>query len=343
MNFCSDNVAGAAPEILAALVAAAQGTAPSYGADPVTARLHRRLETLFGTALAAFPVATGTAANALALAALVPPYGAVFCHEGAHINTDECGAPEAMTGGAKLIALPGAHGKLDPATLEAVLRRGHGGGVHHVQPALVSLTQGTEAGTMYQPDEIAAMSAIAHHHGLSVHMDGARFANAVAALGIDAAAASWRVGVDVLSLGATKNGALAAEVVIFFKPEQAHDFGFRRKRAGHLVSKQRFLSSQLDAYFTDDLWLRLAGHANAMAMRLARGLMTIPGAVLINPVEINEIFVALPEPVIAGLLEAGFDFYRWEGSVVRLVTAFNTDPASVDALVVTARRLADRG
>lgn len=339
MNFMSDNVAGAAPEILAALTAANQGAAPSYGADEWTRRLTARLSALFEREVAVFPVATGTAANALALAAVTPPWGSIYCHAEAHIQADECGAPEMYTGGAKLVPLDGAHGKLDPDRLSAALGRAPKGFVHAVQPAALSLTQATEAGTVYSPAEIAALSAIAAHHGLRVHMDGARFANAVASLGCSPADVTWRAGVDVLSFGATKNGALGAEAVVFFDRDLSEDFGYRRKRAAHLFSKMRFLSAQLDAYLTDGLWLRLAGHANRMARRLADGLSALPGAAPVHPVEANELFIALPEPVIAGLETAGFGFYRWDGPVLRLVTAWNTEQAHVDALVATARKL----
>ena len=341
MIFTSDNVTGAAPEILEALMRAMQaGPMPSYGADPISARLERRLAELFETEVAVFPVAPGSAADALALATLCPPYGAIYCHHDAHINTDECGAPEAFTGGAKLVGLPGAHGKLEAATLEAALAKAPFGFVHAVQPAALSLTQATEAGTVYTPDEVRALADIARRHGLPVHMDGARFANALARLGCTPAELTWKAGVDVLSFGATKNGALAAEAVVVFKPELVRDFAFRRKRGGHLFSKMRVLSAQLDAYVADGLWLRLAAHANAMADRLAAGLARVPGAALRDPVEANEIFVALPEAVTAGLLDKGYQFYRWEGPVVRLVTSWATRAEDVDALVADAVALA---
>ncbi len=230
MNFASDNVTGASPEILAALAAANQGAAMPYGADAITRRLEQRFADLFEHEVAVFPVATGTAANALALACLTPAFGAIYCHEEAHIATDECGAPEFFTGGAKLVTCPGEHGKLVP---EALAPRIAGAGiVHNVQPAVVSITQETEAGTVYQPAEIAALSALARAHGLALHMDGARFANAVVSLGCAPADITWRAGVDALSFGATKNGALAAEAVVFFDPKRAASFGFRRKRGG---------------------------------------------------------------------------------------------------------------
>lgn len=341
MNFCSDNVSGAAPEILAAIVAANGGPRMPYGADDLSARVEARLREVFETDCQVFLVATGTAANALALAALVPPYGAVFCHRESHVNVDECGAPEFYTGGAKLIALDGDHARIDAAQLHAAAAPpAHG--VHGVQPAAVSLTQATEAGTVYAPDRLEALCAAARDRGLKVHMDGARFANAVAALGYAPADLSWRAGVDVLSFGASKNGALAAEAIVVFDPAVAAAVGFRRKRGGHLFAKARLLAAQFDAYLTDGLWLRLATHANAVARRLGDGLAALPGIRLVHPVETNQVFVDLPEPAIAGLERAGFRFYRWgaaDAARLRLVTAFDTRPEDVDALIAEAARL----
>ena len=341
MNFASDNVTGVSPEILEAIAAANHGAAAPYGEDEITKRLKTKLAELFEHEVAILPVATGTASNSLALAAFVPPWGAVLCHEDAHIAVDEINAPEFFTGGAKLVSLPGTDGKLQAATLEAQLPGGLGV-VHHAQPAAISLTQATEAGTVYRPAEIAALTEIAHRYGLVAHMDGARFGNAVVSTGATPADLTWRAGIDVLSFGATKNGALAAEVVILFDPAKAKDLPFRRKRVGHLFSKMRYLSAQLDAYITNDLWLRNAAHANRAAARLVTGLAQLPDVHLRHPVEANEIFIELPEPVIDGLLAQGFFFYRWDGNCIRLVTAFDTTDASVDALVAAARALAAR-
>lgn len=337
MNFASDNVTGAAPEILAALAAANAGTAAPYGADAITARLTQRFAAVFEHDVAIFPVATGTAANALALAALTPPWGVVYCHEAAHVLVDECGAPEFFSGGAKLVGIAGAAGKITPEAVAARLKTG--GSVHHAPAAAISLSQSTEAGTVYTAAEIAALGTLARRHGLGLHLDGARFANAVAALGCAPADLTWRAGVDVLSFGATKNGALAAEAVVFFDPQKAADFAFRRKRGGHLLSKMRFLSVQLEAYLAADLWLRNARHANAMAARLGLGLERLAGARLRYPVAANAVFVDLPEQAIRALAAAGFGFYRWGGeaaSCLRLVTAFDTRAAAVDRLVATA-------
>ncbi|MCG5240963.1 low specificity L-threonine aldolase [Azospirillum doebereinerae] len=335
-DFRSDNVAGAAPEVITALATASTGQAAPYGNDALTARVTERLSAIFETQVAVFPVATGTAANALALSALAPPFGAIYCYEEAHITVDECGAPEFFTGGAKLVPLPGAHGKLTPDTVARAVARAGVGVVHKVQPSALSLTQATEAGTVYRPDEVEALVEVAHAGGMAVHMDGARFANAVARLGCAPAALTWKAGVDVLTLGGTKGGCLAAEAVVFFNPAMAEDFGYARKRGGHLVSKTRFLSAQLDAWLADELWLRLSGHANTMADRLAAGLGKLPGVVLEYPVEANELFVRLPESTIAALEAAGFGFYRWDDGLVRLVTAFDTPATSVDAFLKIA-------
>lgn len=343
MNFCSDNVAGASPEILAHLSTVNEGPATPYGEDPVTARVEAALAAAFERApdeIASFPVATGTAANALCLATAVPPHGAVLCHRDAHINVDECGAPELFTGGAKLIPLDGDAAKLTPATVAAYLAGGWAGVVHHSQPACLSITQATEAGAVYTVDEVAALAEVAHAHGLALHMDGARFANALVANGCTAADMTWRAGVDLLSFGATKNGALAAEAAICFRPELAEGFGFRRKRAGHLFSKMRFLSAQLEAYLADDLWLRNATHANAMARRLGEGLAEAPGVRLADPVAANEVFLHLPDALAERLRARGFDFYPWGAGGAdchRFVTAWNTAPEDVALLIETAR------
>jgi threonine aldolase len=343
MNFCSDNVAGVAPEIMAAIEKANHGAMPSYGADAITQRVERRLGEIFERQVWAFPVTTGTAANALALSTLTPPYGAIYCHPEAHIMVDECGAPELYTGGAKLVTIEGEGGKLGARDVAAALENPRAGDVHHVQPAAVSLTQASECGTVYRPAEVAAISAVAKAHKVKLHMDGARFANAVAHLKASPAEITWKAGVDVLSFGATKNGALAAEAVVFFDKDLAASFGFRRKRAGHLISKMRFVSAQLDAYLEDDLWLKLATHANAMAQELVSGLKAIPGAHLLHAVEANEIFIRLPLEIVAGLRRAGFDFYDWPGAApgtIRLVTSFVTRAEDVAAFVATAKSLA---
>ena len=258
MNFTSDNASGIAPAILEAIVAANAGTAAAYGADSYSRRAQDLLSEIFERPITAFLVSTGTAANALALGSLAAPWSAVFCHEEAHIHDDECGAPELFTGGAKLVGIPGEGGKITPDALGETLARFPRGLVKTVQPGALSLSQATEAGTIYSPEEISALSAIAGSVGMAVHMDGARFANALVELGTSPAEMSWRAGVDVLSFGATKNGAMGCEAVIFFEPERAANFAFQRKRGGQTLSKGRFLGAQMAAYLEDGLWLKLA-------------------------------------------------------------------------------------
>lgn len=335
MNFCSDNVTGVSPEIFAALAAANEGSAASYGADEITARLTQHLASIFEHEVIVLPMISGTVSNALALASIVPPWGQVYAHDQAHIVTHECGALGFFAGGAQIHGIASSNGKISAEQLTALLPGGKGL-VYAMQPSAVSLTQATEAGTVYNTQEIAAIASLAREHGLALHMDGARFANAVAALDVAPAEITWKAGVDVLSFGATKNGAMGAEALIFFDAKKAEECAFRRMRSGHLVSKMRFLSAQLDAYLTDDLWLRNARHANAMARRLGNGLAQIPGIKLRHPVEANEVFPELPELMIAHLQASGFLFQRWDGNCIRLVTAFNTDPAHVDAFIAAA-------
>jgi threonine aldolase len=345
MNFVSDNTAGVTPEVLAALARVNDGRAGNYGSDHVTKRLTEVLSGLFEREVAVFPVGTGTAANSLTLATLTPHYGAVLCHEGAHIYEDECGAPEFFSGGAKLVPIAGAHGKLTPDAVEQMLARFHRGDVHHVQPAVVSLTQATERGTTYSPSEVAAIARVAKTRDMAVHIDGARFANALAFLKCTPAELTWKAGVDAMSFGVTKDGALAAEAAIFFDPTRAADFEYRRKRGGHLFSKMRFFSAQIEAMIEDGLWLRLAAHANAMAARLAAGIAGLPGFALEHPVEANEVFARLPsKAAMQALLAAGAKFYPWgpmsERPLVRLVCAFATRETEVDEFLVAAKRVA---
>lgn len=344
MNFRSDNEVGAHPGIIEAVGRAfTAGTAPSYGADDWTQDVERRLRDIFEKPdLVAFPVATGTAANSLALACCAPSWGAIYCHPEAHISVDEANAPEFFTAGAKLCPVPGPAGRIDQKKLAEALAQPVYGVVHHPQPAAVSITQATECGTVYGPDDIAAIATTTHRHGLKLHMDGARFANALSFVGCSAAELSWMAGVDVLSFGATKNGAIAAEAVIFFDPTLARGFEFRRKRGGHLVSKMRFLSAQLDAYLSDGLWLSNARHANAMARRLVAGLTPLKGTQLLYPVDANEIFVILPAHMHDALQDAGAQYHPWPSDrpgerAFRLVTAFDTDPAVVDSFLAIAK------
>jgi threonine aldolase len=345
MDFVSDNTAGAAPEILAALERANSGTQTSYGEDAVTARITEKLSELFERRVAVFPVATGTAANSLTLATLTPPHGAVLCHEGAHIYEDECGAPEFYSGGAKLVPIAGVHGKLTPETLRRALSHFPRGDVHRVQPAAISVTQATERGTSYSIDEVRAIGEIAKTEGLALHMDGARFANALAFLKCKPADVTWRAGVDAMSFGLTKNGALAAEAVVFFDPARAGDVAFRRKRGGHLFSKMRFVSAQIEAMLDGGLWLGLAQRSNAMAQRLGAGLAALPGFSLADPIEANEVFAQLPnKQTLKALQSAGARFYVWgpanDRPLIRLVCSFATTENEIDALLAVARRAA---
>ncbi len=327
-----------------AVNAANSGAAASYGGDDFTARLQTLASELFETEVAIFPVTTGTAANSLALSQIAAPFGAIYCYEAAHIVTDECGAPEFFTGGAKLIGLPAPDGKITPSQLTHAFSVADDMGVHHVKPAAISLTQATEWGTVYTNEEIAAVGRLAKQRGLRLHMDGARFANALVHLHCSAAEATWKSGIDVLSLGATKNGALCAEAVVFFDLALAADFERRRKRAGHLWSKMRFLSAQLLAYLSDDVWLQNARHANAMAQFLAQGLRSMPAARVLHPVHANEIFVELPESTVEALESAAFKFYRWplhqsdRGIAIRLVTSYMTQGADVEAFIAATRQ-----
>ncbi|HEX7152976.1 MAG TPA: beta-eliminating lyase-related protein [Thermoanaerobaculia bacterium] len=329
-DFRSDNTHGASPEITDAIVRASRGTVTSYGQDELTQRLRVRARELFETDCEILPVATGTGGNALSVAVLTPPWGGVFCHDDAHIHRDEMGAPEFYSGGAKTFPIAGAHGKLDPVTLartiDGIALEGRTAKV-----SVVSLTQATEAGTVYSVDDLRALCDVAHARGCRVHMDGARFANAVVSAGASPADLTWRAGVDILVLGATKNGALAAELIVAFDTKVMPELTTRWHRGGQRWSKMRFLSAQLDAYFADGLWLRNARHANAMAGRLAAGVPE-----LLMPVEANVVFARLAPAVIAALQEGGFLFYEWPlfgVGAVRFVCGFSTTEADVDALV----------
>ncbi len=342
MNFGSDNTAPVAPEIMAALARANDGRAPAYGADRWSDRLQEAMSSIFERDVTVFPVATGTAANALALSALMPPWGRVYCHRNAHIVEDECGAPILFTGGGTLEVLDGPAGRIAPEAIREAIANLRLGDQHQAQPAVISITQASEWGTVYDPEEIAALAGLGREYGMSLHMDGARFANALVHLGCSPAEATWKAGVDVLSFGATKNGAMAAEAVVFFDPARAEDFLFRRKRGGHLFSKMRYLSVQLLAYLENDLWLKNARHANEAASRLAAGLQQLPGVELAAPVQANEIFIRLPAGMADGLREKGYYFYDWPQAGpggVRLVTAYDTPAADVDAFIRDARNL----
>ncbi|MBZ0127371.1 MAG: low specificity L-threonine aldolase [Rhodocyclaceae bacterium] len=337
-QFASDNCAGICPEALQALLAANDGDAPGYGDDEWTRRVSDRLRELFETDCDVYFVFNGTAANSLALASLCQSYHSVVCHELAHVETDECGGPEFFSNGSKLLPVRGAGGKLTPdAVREVITRRSD---IHFPKPRVVTLTQATEVGTVYRPAEVAAIAELAHAKGLRVHMDGARFCNAAAALGAAPAEITWRAGVDVLCFGGTKMGLPVGEAVVFFDRKLSEDFAWRCKQAGQLASKMRFLSAPWLGMLEDGAWLRHARHANAMAQRLAAGLAGIPGARLLFPVEANGVFVALPDHVQQGLRQRGWRFYTFiAAGGARLMCAWDTLPESVDALLADLREL----
>lgn len=350
MNFASDNTAAIAPEILQGIGRVSEGFALGYGNDDLTQKVARRIGDIFGREAAVFLVSTGTAANALSLAQVTPPWGAVLCHAESHIATDECGAPEFFGDGLKLIGLGGEGGKLTPDAVAAAIEKYSGHRPHQVNAASLSLTQATEAGTVYRIEEIAALSELAHGRGLKVHMDGARFANALVGLNATPAQATWEAGIDVLSFGATKGGALAAEAMVFFDPKIADTMHERRKRGGHLLSKHRFLAAQFDAFLADDCWLRLARHANGLAQKLGAGLAAA-GFPPVWPVEANLVFVILPKRIEAKLKAAGASYYARNSDslpagrtighdevLLRLVTSFATRPDEVDRFVEIVRK-----
>ncbi len=341
MFFASDNTSGVPRQILDAITQANEGAAPGYGADPIMEAVRDQLRDVFEAPEAeVFLVATGTAANALALATLTPPWGAIYCHPLSHIEVDECGAPEFYTNGAKLTLVPGADGKIAPEALADTLAASGRGVVHSVQPGALSLTNLTECGTRYSSDEIATLSKIARAHGLPVHLDGARFANALVAEGCSPAEMSWRAGVDALSLGGTKNGLMGVEAVILFDPARAWEFQLRRKRAGHLWSKHRFLSAQMHAWLENGLWRALASHANYMAARLESAIASETSRVY--PRGGNMLFVRLSRAQHERLQAAGAQYFTSEeppsgsgardaSTVARLVCSWNTTAEEIDA------------
>jgi threonine aldolase len=338
IDFRSDNTGRAAPELIEALVRANEGTAPGYGADAWTAALQERFCELFETAVRVFPVATGTAANALSLAAASPPWGLVYCGEPAHIDTSEANAAGFFGGGLKLVPVAGAHGKIDPGRLAGKLAEIVPGQLHRGQPATVSLTQASDLGAVYTGDEIRALAQIARRRGLRIHMDGARFSNALARLGGSPAALSWRAGVEIMSFGATKNGGALCDAIVVFAPDLADPLAFHLRRAGQVWSKMRFASAQLLAYVENDLWLDMARAANQAAAHIAAGIAGMAGLSLRAPVEANEIFLDLPGAVMDALEHDGFLFHRRGERLARFVCRFDLPLAEADALVEALRR-----
>ena len=338
MNFASDNVAGAHPALLQALADINDQTLNSYGEDPFNQQVEQECRRIFEHAtLKTVLVATGSGANALALATMTPAWGAIYCHRTSHIVVDEANAVQAATAGARLVTLDGDEGKIEPeAFRNAIFGKGV---VHHPQPAALSVTQMNEYGVTYTLDELKTLTGIAKEHNLKIHMDGARFANAIVGLGVSPAEMTWRIGVDMLVFGATKNGALVGEIVVCFDPSVAEELEFRRKRAGQLFSKMRTLSAPLAAYLKDDLWLDNARHANRMAQRLAEGLSPVDGIELCRHPSGNQLFMAMDPAVKTKLLDAGAYFQDWPDdgpTAVRMVTAFNTLEADVDAVIAAA-------
>jgi threonine aldolase len=338
IDYRSDNTGRAAPEILDALIRANNGTALGYGADDWTAQLQERFSELFETKVRVFPVATGTAANALSLAAIAPSWGLVFCSAAAHINTSEANAAGFFGGGLKLAPVAGRDGKIDADELARVLAGFPPGQLHRGLPAAVNLTQATDLGAVYQLDEVRAVAEVAKARGLKLHMDGARFANAVARLGCSPAELSWRSGIDILSFGANKNGGALCDAIIVLSPEIADSLAIQLRRAGQVWSKMRFASAQLMAYIENGLWLRLAAQSNAAAARIATGIGGIADVKLVAPVEANELFLELPPGVLDELEADGLQFYRRSPTLARFVCRFDVTDAETDALVASLRR-----
>jgi len=339
-QFASDNYAGICPEALSAMLEANQGHEVSYGDDIWTAKVSDLLRQLFETDCEVFFVFNGTAANSLSLASLCQPYHSVLCHELSHIETAECGAPEFFANGSKVLLLPGKDGKVDCDQIQKAVRRRND--VHYPKPRVLSLTQATEVGTVYSPGEIGKLTAVAHELGLRVHMDGARFANAVAALNVAPKEMTWQAGVDVLCFGGTKNGLAVGEAVVFFDRELAREFDFRCKQGGQLASKMRFLSAPWTGMLQNGAWLKHARHANAMAKRLEAGLRRVPGVKIAYPVESNAVFAQIPSTAENQMRERGWRFYT--GVVTpdeaRLMCSWDTTEADVDAFVEDLRKLA---
>lgn len=333
LEFRSDNCGRAAPEIVDALVRANQGTAIGYGADDLTLKLNETLSTIFETSVRVFPIPTGTGANALSLAASGTPFGAVYCSPEAHINTSECNAVGFFGGGLKVTPISGIHGKVCPESLEVQLNNAGFGQAHKSQPVAVNLVQATDLGAVYSVKEISHISALAHGKNLTVHMDGARFANALAYLGCSPAEMTWKAGVDILSLGVTKNGGLLSDAIVVFNPEIAKNISFHLRRGGMIWSKMRFASAQVLAYVENDLWLKLARQSNAAAQRLATGIHSTPGARLIAPVQANELFVEMSANALDHLARAGVLYYRRGPQLARFVCRWDTTEDEVNQLL----------
>ena len=340
MNFRSDNESHAAAPIMDALVEANQGSAWAYADDDWSARLDGVFGELFETDVTVIPVSTGTVANSIALAAVTPPWGSVYCHRNAHILNDESGAPEFFGNGLRLVPVDGADGRFDADDMLRLLRANTGHGVHSYLPSAVSLTQSTESGTVYPAEHIAGICAAARRHDLLCHMDGARFGNAVARLACTPAEITWKAGIDMLSFGASKNGCIAAEALVLFGRPELRDTAERlRKRGGHLLSKMRYVSAQLLAYVENDLWLELATHSNDQAARFAQAVQDDPEATLEYPVEANEVFLRWTPQGLKKLEDAGIQFLYWPGrdDLARFVFSHCTQEAETTALIAALK------
>lgn len=338
MNFLSDTTAPAHPKLIDAIAAANRDFAPSYGADAISQRVEDRLKEIFETDLKLLFAVSGTASNALALSVLCPPHSAILCHDEAHIHRDERGAPEFYTGGGKLIPLLGDHAKISMTALDRVLNEIPEGFVHTGPVRVLSLSNLSESGTAYTPAEVAERSQRLKDRPAFLHMDGARFANALVTLGCTPAELTWKAGVDALCFGATKNGALGAEAIILFPSvmDRFEELQARQKRGGHMAPKMRYLAAQFDAWLDDDLWLDLARTANSRATELAAILSAIPGAEVLHPVDGNEVFARIPEGVAQGLRDAGAGFYQWPDGSARFVASWCTEEAEIQALANAA-------
>ena len=341
-DFASDNTAGICPEAAAALNAANRGNVPSYGFDELTKKVCDRVREIFETDCDVYLVFNGTAANALALAQLAQPFHSIFCHQSAHIQTDECGAPELFSGGSKLMTVKGPDGKMDLGEMKGIVERQLD--LHSHKPRVVSLAQSTEFGTVYELQELSAVSEFARSHKMLFHMDGARFANAIAALGCSPKEMTWQLGVDALCFGGTKNGLGAGELVVFFRKEFSTEFEYRAKQGGQLASKMRFLAAPWYALLQDDVWLRNARHANAAAARLAEQLSKRCGLEPAFPVQANAVFLRLSDKVAAGLSERGWAFGNFfEPGIYRLMCSWETPNERIDQLVADAAAIVGRG
>jgi len=354
MNFASDNIVGASPQVLQALNEANAGAMAAYGSDEITRRVKARFNEIFEREVSVFFVTTGTAANALALSSAVPPYGLCVCHREAHVIDDECGAPEFFMHGAKLAGLPGTGAKLTPETVSTYLR-GLSRAVKQMPPKALSISQVSECGLVYGLDELKALGDVCREHGLSFHMDGARFANALVSLGCTPAQMTWMQGVDILSFGGTKNGCLMAEAIVVFRPELAEALDYRCKRAGQIVSKGRLVSAQFEGYFADDHWYANARHANRLARLLSDGLAELPGVRLAWATQANEVFPIIPSAMDRALKEAGVLYHPWtelslpagetvgpDEALIRLVLSFASQERDVQRVLEIARSAASR-